>query len=165
MNDDNFYINTLLSIKGPNGHFARFKYSRGLWESCKLLHKNRPLEFLPVTGDIEGVVAMPTCRVRTAAAMKRQIPAHFDKTEWLMNSEVLRRMVELGVEWPKEMRRVRVTVSEEVTGDVVEVFRAIKNRDTKPEIFRIEFEMMMNDDLYHDEKRDEILDMFRHQLL
>jgi hypothetical protein len=160
MNDDNFYITTLLSIKGPNGHFARLKDCRGLWRSCKLLHKNRPLECLPVTGDIEGVVAMPTCRVRTAAAMKRPIPAHMDKTEWLLTSEVIRRMVELGVEWPKEMRRVLVTVSEEVTGDLVDIFRAIKGRDKKPESFHVRVEMMMNEDLYND-YIEELLDMFR----
>lgn len=159
MNDDNFYITTLLSIKGPNGHFARLKDSRGFWESCKLLHKNRPLEYLPVTGDIEGVAAMPTCRIRTAAAMKRPIPAHLGNTEWLLNSEVIRRMVELGVEWPKEMRRVRVTVTEEVTREVVEIFRAIKGRDGKPESFIIIFEMMMNEDQNND-YLDEILDMF-----
>lgn len=164
MNDDNFYINTILSIKGCNTHFARLKDSRGLWRSCKLLHKNRPLECLPVTGDIEGAVAMTTCRVWTVAAMKRPIPAHMDKTEWLLDSEVIRDMVELGVEWPKEMRRVLVTVSEEVTGELVDIFEAIKCRDKKPESFRVRVEMMMNDDLYN-RHIDELIDMFRYQVV
>jgi hypothetical protein len=161
MNDDNYYINALLSIKGLNTHFAHFKRCDGLWASCKLLYKNRPLGVLPETGDLDSATAAPTCRVRTATAMTRTIPAHLDKTEWLLHSEVLRQMVEQGVEWPPAMRRVRVTVFECVTRDVVETFRAIKVRGNTPETFSIRFAMFKGYDETHAELRKEIFDMFR----
>jgi hypothetical protein len=130
-NDSNFYVNALLSIKGPRMHFDKCD---GLWASCKRLYENRPLLTLPESGELKDVSARPVTRVPNAEAMKTSIPHHLMGTLWIMNSDVIRGMVERGIEWPVEMRRVRVTVFEEITRDVVNAFKAVfQERERRPE--------------------------------
>ena len=70
-------------------------------------------------------------------------------------------MVEQGVEWPPEMRRVRVTVFERVTQDIVDTFRAIQGRDKTPETCNVRFAILKGYDESHESLMTEVFDMVK----
>lgn len=146
-NDSNFYVNALLSIKGPRMHFDKCD---GLWASCKRLYENRPLLTLAESGDLKDVSARPVTRVPSAEAMKQSIPRHLSGTLWIMNSDVIRGMLDRGIEWPAEMRRVRVTVFEEMTRDVVNAFKTMLQERNRPDSVCLKISMRVHYTDFHE---------------
>jgi hypothetical protein len=147
-NDSNFYVNALLSIKGPRMHFDKCD---GLWASCKRLYENRPLLTLAESGYLQAVSARPVTRVPNAEAMMQSIPQHLSGTLWIMNSDVVKAMMDRGIEWPAEMRRVRVTVFEEMTRDVVQAFKTMfQERARRPESVCVKISMRAHYTDFHE---------------
>lgn len=153
-NDSNFYVNALLSIKGPHTHFDK---CHGLWASCKRLYDNRPLETLTSGWSLRDVAARPRCRVPSAECMRMEIPWHLEGTLWFMTHDVLKDMAARGIEWPAGMKRVRITVFADVSREVVDVFKTMfQGRATRPESICVKISQRVYYTEYHQDLMSEI---------